>query len=329
MSSVSWTNQPTSSAESLITIRDLGVDYGTRRALDAVNLRVPAGEIFGLLGPNGAGKTTLFRVLATLLQPARGEIELCGITLGRNSREIRSQITYMPDLAPLPSDLRAIEYLHFYAGAYGLRGKLRTSRVAHCLDVVDLSDRKNDICTHLSLGMRQRLALAKAILHQPRLLILDEPASGMDPMARIELRKALRQQAAGGVTVIMSSHVIAEIEDLCTSIGLLHQGRLLDAGPLHDVLARFANSGVRVVIQAPGRLREVAAWLRDLPGISLGSSGAHDLDSLEVMLDESIISLSELFTRLGAARLGVISMETLQTRAEEVLIRLAAHEPQP
>ena len=326
MSSMFWANPATTTTNELVRIRDLGVDYGSRRALDAVHLSLPAGEIFGLLGPNGAGKTTLFRILTTLLQPSRGEVELCGIKLGRNAREIRSQIAYMPDLAPLPSDLRAKEYLHFYAGAYGLRGKQRTSRVEECLNAVGLSERKNDVCTHLSLGMRQRLALAKTILHHPRLLILDEPASGLDPLARLELRKTLRRQAEEGATVIISSHVMVEIEDLCTSIGLLHQGRLLDAGPLREVLSRFANSGVRVAVQAPGRLSEVAAWLRDLPGINSPAHWIQNHDSLEILLDESIISRSELFTQLGAARLGVISIQTLKTGVEEVLISLAARD---
>jgi ABC-2 type transport system ATP-binding protein len=329
VSSISWANSSTTAADGLVSIRGLGVDYGIRRALDEVHLSVPKGEIFGLLGPNGAGKTSLFRILATLLQPSRGEVELCGMKLGRNAREIRSHIAYMPDLAPLPSDLRAAEYLHFYAGAYGLRGKQRTSRVEECLRAVDLSDRKNDICTRLSLGMRQRLALAKSILHQPQLLILDEPASGLDPLARLELRKTLRRQAEQGATVIISSHVIAEIEDLCTSIGLLHQGRLLDAGPLRDVLSRFANTGVRVIIQAPGRLSEVAAWLSDVPGINSSNQWTQTEDFLEFQLDESVISRSELFTQLGKASIGVISFQTRETSVEEVLVSLAGRKPLP
>ncbi|MCE2959647.1 MAG: ABC transporter ATP-binding protein [Akkermansiaceae bacterium] len=327
MSTLSWVDPSSSSPSDLVKIRDLGVDYGDRRALDSVNLNVPAGEVFGLLGPNGAGKTTMFRVLATLLSPTSGEVELSGIKLGRNPREIRSLITYMPDLAPLPSDLRAVEYLRFYAGAYGLRGKEMASRVDECLDAMNMSDRRNTICSQLSLGMRQRLSIAKAILHRPRLLILDEPASGLDPLARIELRRALQKQAEDGATVIVSSHVIAEIDSLCSSIGLLHKGRLLDAGPTRSLLSRFSGAGVRVIIGAPGKLKAVAAWLRDCPGVDPEQIRLLREGAVEISLNENVTNRADLFMYLGEARIGVTSMQTLETSVEDVLISLVGNSP--
>nr|MCU0797701.1 ABC transporter ATP-binding protein [Akkermansiaceae bacterium] len=226
MIDASWAQPGAADLTDLVRISGLGVDYGGHRALDGVNLRVPRGEVFGLLGPNGAGKSTLFRVLATLLVPSRGEVELCGRKLRGETAGIRALISYMPDMAPLPSDLKAVEYLRFFAEAYAIRGKERDRRVEECLEAVGLTNRAKEFCTRLSLGMRQRLALAKALLHRPRLLILDEPASGLDPMARSDLKTALRRQAEEGSTVIISSHVMAEIGDLCTSIGLLDKGIL-------------------------------------------------------------------------------------------------------
>ena len=324
----SWTSESTADPADLVRIRGLCVDYGSRRALDHVTLRVPAGEVFGLLGPNGAGKTTAFRVLATLLQPTRGEVFIGGIRLADDPREIRSFISYMPDLAPLPSDLRALEYLRFFAEAHGMRGKARDARVGECLEAVGLLGRQKDLCTRLSLGMRQRLALAKALLHRPRVLILDEPASGLDPLARVDLRNTLRRQAEAGATVILSSHVAAEIQDLCTSIGLLHQGVLLDAGPLREVLAEFGGTGVRVVIEAPGRIHEVAELLRRIPGVDPASriSGA---DTIEIVLDEAVTPRFGLFSALGEARIGIAAMHARETSIEEVLIHMASHDKLP
>ncbi|MCW1886599.1 ABC transporter ATP-binding protein [Luteolibacter flavescens] len=320
---ISWTDPSSSMPADLVRISGLGVDYGDRRAVDGVHLRIPPGEVFGLLGPNGAGKTTMFRVMATLLPPTRGEVELCGENIQSKPREVRSTIAYMPDLAPMPSDLRAVEYLRFYAESYGLRGKERDARVTECLESVGLRERSKDICTKLSLGMRQRLALAKAILHRPRLLILDEPASGLDPMARADLKNALRRQADAGATVILSSHIMAEIQDLCTSIGLLQRGRLLDAGPIRKVLAKFGQAETRVIVRSPGRRDEVAAWLREVPGVSAEFRIA-DEESIELRLDEAKLSRAALFTALGEARLGVTGMHAVETSVEEVVVRLGS-----
>lgn len=312
----------------LVRIAGLCVKYSGRWALQDVHLRVPRGEIFGLLGPNGAGKTTLFRVLATLLVPSRGEVELCGKNVRGETEEIREVISYMPDMAALPSDLKVVEYLRFFAETYGMRGKDRDHRVAECLDSVGLSNRAKDYCNQLSLGMRQRLVLAKSVIHRPSLLILDEPASGLDPMARADLKKALRRQAEEGSTVILSSHVTAEIEDICTSIGLLRCGRLLEAGPVRKVLARFAPTEVRVEVRAPGRRDEAARWLRKLPGATVGTK-FQDEDTIELVLDEDRLNRAALFSLLGSAGLGITGMQVIEPTVEEVLMRLATSEQNP
>lgn len=321
----SWALPNAGNATDLVRVAGLCVNYNGRWALQDVHLRVPRGEIFGLLGPNGAGKTTMFRVLATLLEPARGEVALCGKNVRGETEEIREVISYMPDMAPLPSDLKAVEYLRFFAEAYGMKGKARDQRVAECLDSVGLSERAKDYCTHLSLGMRQRLALAKAVIHRPSLLILDEPASGLDPLARADLRKALRRQAEQGSTVILSSHVTAEIEDICTSIGLLQSGRLLEAGPVRKVLARFAAAEVRVEVRAPQRRDDLAIWLRELPAVTVNARFP-DEDTIELVLNEDRLPRADLFSLLGGAGLGVTGMRVIEPTVEEVLMRLASSE---
>lgn len=318
----SWIDPAQAREADAVRLRHLRMEYGNRVALHDVNLRIPAGEIFGLLGPNGAGKTTTFRVLATLLQPTEGEVDLVGYKLDTQAREIRSCIAYMPDLAPMPSDLRAVEYLRFFAEAHGMRGKERDRRVAECLESVDLQERAKDICTKLSLGMRQRLALAKSILHKPRLLILDEPASGLDPLARIDLREALRRQVAEGATVILSSHVLAELSDLCTSIGLLQASRLLDAGPMRKVLDHHGHKDMRVVIRAAGRIEAVARWLGDTKILRKPARILNDTE-LEALVDEEMITEVELFRQLGASRLGVTAMYTVESSIEDVIVNLS------
>lgn len=309
-----------SDASVVVSIADLVVDYGPRRALDHVSLTIPQGQVFGLLGPNGAGKTTLFRVLATLLEASSGRVDLCGHRLGEATAQIRSKITYMPDMAPMPSDMRAGEYLRFFAEMYGLNGRVRDLRVNEVLEMVGLMDRSKEICIKLSLGMRQRLALAKAVLHRPKLLMLDEPASGLDPLARVDLRLALKRLADEGATVVLSSHVIAEIEDLCTSIGMMDRGRLLDAGPIRQVLSRMGGPGQRVVIETEGEVGVLLDWLRmHLPGISVkGLQG----QQVEIRVDPREIAREELFFRLGQARVGVIGLRVEDTKVEDILIQL-------
>jgi ABC-2 type transport system ATP-binding protein len=311
----------TAAMDAPVRVESLVIDYGSIRALDHFDLAIPKGEVFGLLGPNGAGKSTLFQVLATLLPPLIGNVEIAGIPVSEDTETIRSRIAFMPDLAPLPSDLRAIEYLRVYAECYGLRGKARDQRVAEVLNRVQLADRAKDFSTNLSLGMRQRLAFAKAILHRPELLILDEPASGLDPAARVQLRQTLQLLAAEGTTVILSSHVLSDIEDLCTSIGLIHQGRLIDAGKTSEVLRRQGKGLARVKVHAPGQLSALALWTTRQPELSIAMQHPED-DSLVIGFDEKELPTAELFRRIADADLGVTAFQPLVVRLEEVIINL-------
>jgi ABC-2 type transport system ATP-binding protein len=192
-----------------IDIRSLRVDYGDFVAVDDLTLTVPPGEVFGLVGPNGAGKTSTFRVLTTLMEPTYGEVILDGVDVLEDLESARRIIGYMPDLAPVPSDLKVWEFLEFHAAAYGLGARAqRRERVAECLEEVALTDQRHKWCKELSRGQTQRVVLAKTLLHRPRVLILDEPASGLDPLARRDLRKALRKLADAGATVFVSSHIL-------------------------------------------------------------------------------------------------------------------------
>ena len=235
---------------SAIEIDDLRVDYGETVAVDGLCLRVPFGEVFGLVGPNGAGKTSTFRVLATLLEPTYGRVRIAGHDTTDAAASARSVLGYMPDLAPVPSDLKVWEFLDIFAAAHGIMMN-RRQRCEECLHEVNLGEKRDVFCNELSRGMKQRLVLAKTLLHTPKVFVLDEPASGMDPVSRSALKATVRNLARKGSTVVVSSHILGELADMCTTIGLMEQGRLVDSGPVHDVADRAARGSRRFVAVAP------------------------------------------------------------------------------
>ncbi len=251
-----------------IDIRYLRVDYGEFCAVDDLTLSVPAGEVFGLVGPNGAGKTSTFRVLSTLMEPTYGEVMLDGIDVLEDLAGARRIMGYMPDLAPLPADLKVWEFLNFHAAAYGLgRRAQRHDRVAECLEEVALTSQWHSWCKELSRGQMQRVVLAKTLLHRPRVLILDEPASGLDPLARRDLRNALRKLASTGATVFVSSHILSELAEMCSSLCVMNRGRLLAAGTVEQVRNQLGSTARTLTATLLGGQEQAAAWLRAQPAV--------------------------------------------------------------
>lgn len=249
-----------------IDIRSLRVDYGDFIAVDDLTLTVPPGEVFGLVGPNGAGKTSTFKVLTTLMEPTYGDVFLSGIDVLENIEEARRIIGYMPDLAPVPSDLKVGEFLEFHAAAYGLGTRSqRRDRVAECLAEVALTGERNKWCKELSRGQTQRVVLAKTLLHRPRVLILDEPASGLDPLARRDLRTALRNLASTGATVFVSSHILSELAEMCSSLCVMNRGRLLASGTADEVREKLGSTRRVITASLLGRQEEAAEWLSSQP----------------------------------------------------------------
>lgn len=231
-------------AEPAVEIAHLTKVYGELRAVDDLSLEVPTGSIFGLIGPNGAGKSTTFAVLATMLKPTSGQATIFGADPAKDVREVRQMMGYMPDVLGLYEGLDAESYLEFFASAYRIPAKEQQALTASLLELVDLDGKAKTQVSQLSRGMKQRLSLARALIHDPDLLILDEPASGLDPRARIELRDLIRQLAAMGKTILVSSHILTELQDLCTHVAILEAGRLRACGPTETIAA---GSGERVV----------------------------------------------------------------------------------
>lgn len=223
---------------SLLEVRNLTRDFGTFRAVDNVSFTLEPGVILGFIGPNGAGKTTTMKILATLDTPTWGEVLLDGHSIVNEPDRARPLIGYMPDRYGTYEDMTVFEFLDFFARAYGLKGAERRSRVESVMEFARLTELREKLTSALSKGMKQRVALGRTLLHDPRLLILDEPADGLDPRARIELRELLKALAEQGKAVLISSHILTELSEMCDTCAIIEQGRLLATGPVQEILAQ-------------------------------------------------------------------------------------------
>ena len=264
----------------MIETKDLTKMYKNLYAVNRLNLRLDKGDVYGFIGPNGAGKTTTMRILATLLSPTWGEAYVCGYSIFTHAKELRRVIGYMPDFFGVYDDMKVIEYLEFFAAAY----RIRTNRTKICSDVLDLVDlgyKRDALVTSLSRGMTQRLGMARVLLHDPQVLLLDEPASGLDPRARIEIRELLKELRRMGKTIIISSHILHELAELCTTIGIIETGKLIFHGTLEEILNR-ARAGTRILVGVTEQRELAAELLQRLPGVK---SAVHEDGQITVDLD--------------------------------------------
>ena len=250
----------------MIETNDLTKMYGDMYALNRLNLTLNQGDVYGFIGPNGAGKTTTMRILATLLNPSWGEATVCGYSIYTGSKEIRRVIGYMPDFFGVYDDMKVIEYLEFFASAYRIKGPARKKICEEVLELVDLTYKRDALVTSLSRGMTQRLGLARTLLHDPQVLLLDEPASGLDPRARIEMRALLKELRSMGKTILVSSHILPELADICNKIGIIEQGCLLVNGEVTEVMKRV-RTDVVLNIAVADRLRDAADLLEAQPEV--------------------------------------------------------------
>ena len=251
----------------MIETVDLTKKYGDFFALESLTLKLEQGDLFGFIGPNGAGKTTTIRILSTLLSPSWGEAYICGHSIYTHPREIRRAIGYMPDIFGVYDDMRVIEYLEFFAAAYRIDGPARRKVAERSLDLVDLGVKRDELVTSLSRGMTQRLGLARVLLHDPQVLLLDEPASGLDPRARIEMRGLLKRLQDLGKTILVSSHILPELADICNRVGIIEYGQLLACGDVSDLLAQVRGRPV-ILLEVAGDHEKAARLLEDCAGVA-------------------------------------------------------------
>ncbi len=225
----------------MIELIDFGKDYGDFTAVERLNLKIEAGEMFGFIGPNGAGKSTTIRFLATLLKATRGEGIVNGHSVTQDPMSVRQSVGYMPDSFGVYDGMKVWEFLDFFAVAYRIGRSKRKQVISDVLELLDLTHKRDDYVNGLSRGMKQRLCLAKTLVHDPPVLILDEPASGLDPRARVEVKALLKELRRMGKTILISSHILTELADCCTSIGIIERGQLLMSGPIDQVYRRIRS----------------------------------------------------------------------------------------
>jgi len=248
----------------MLEIKDLAKSYDHVQALKSLNLEIEEGELFGFVGPNGAGKTTTIKILAGLLRPDRGTVCIDGQQMTYGAVELKEKIGYVPDYFGVYDNVKVSEYLEFYAAAYGIVGLVARRRYMELLDMVGLNGREDSYVDSLSRGMKQRLGVARALVHNPRLLILDEPASGLDPRTRQEFIAMLKGINQCGKTILISSHILAELGEMCTDIGIIEDGQIVLRGSLLDILA-MVNSSNPLEIQVYQNVSEAVAFLRRHP----------------------------------------------------------------
>jgi ABC-2 type transport system ATP-binding protein len=293
--------------------------YNGTRALDGFSLQVNEGELLGLVGPNGAGKTTFIKILGTLIRPDAGAVRVAGLEVSDNRHAVRGVIGYMPDHAGLYQDMRVREFLEFFVDAFRLRSR-RPEAVERALRQSGLADRSESFVEELSLGMKQRLVLAKTLLHDPKVLLLDEPATGLDPLARIELRQELTRLNAAGVTILISSHILADLEDICTRVAFIAQGRNAGDGA-GDLPAETQSRQPAQIyeIDVIGNAGVAAEHARGLPGVTVLESSGSRLMVEAVAGDEAAAALLRQLVSGGVA---VVRFDRAASSLEDRYIRV-------
>jgi ABC-2 type transport system ATP-binding protein len=301
--------------------------YNGTLAVAGLDLEVGAGEIFGLVGPNGAGKTTTLRIIATLLDPSDGEVEIAGISVRRNPGAARRVLGFMPDVFGVYDDMKVWEYLDFFARCYGIPADRRRRMIGDLLELVDLADKRESYVQDLSRGMQQRLCLAHTLVHDPQVLLLDEPASGLDPRARVELRELLRELRTLGKTILISSHILPELEELCTSVAIIDHGRLLAQGRVAEIERRLrvgAVFRVRVLADAAGleAARDHFATEPDVASVQILDDGA-----IELGFRGDDAAAAGLLSRAVGAGLSIAGFARAASDLEELFLQVTAAEP--
>ena len=283
-------------------------------AINEIDLELDEGDLFGFIGPNGAGKTTTMRIIATLLEPTQGEAYVCGHSIYNDAKEIRRLVGYMPDFFGVYDDMKVIEYFEFFAAAYRIKGQARRDKCNEMLEIVDLDFKRDAFANTLSRGQTQRLGLARVLLHDPQVLLLDEPLSGLDPRARIEMRNLLRRLGELGKTIVVSSHILPELADICNKVGIIDRGVMNVNAAVADVMKQVRE---RIVlnVRVKGDQNLAAKVIEELDNVDTVSIGD---DVIVVTLEEDATDYSEITSELVKR-----DFKILMFREEEVNLESA------
>ncbi len=302
----------------MIETKNLTKNYGSLTALNDLNLKIQRGDIFGFIGPNGAGKTTTMRILVTLLEPTRGTAFINGLNVLKDGKKVRRMVGYMPDFMGVYDDLKVFEYLEFFAAAFGIERGKRKSIVEGVLELTDLQSKQAATVDSLSRGMQQRLGLARVLIHDPQVLILDEPASGLDPRARIEIRELLRELKRMGKTIMISSHILSELEEICDHVGIIEHGQLVFSGTIEDIRPRLGiHSKVRVKVA--NNQDKAIELLSALPQINQVQAMG---DNILVTFNEGSEGDGIIARTLVNAKLDVIAIQPEKLKLDDAFLQL-------
>jgi ABC-2 type transport system ATP-binding protein len=308
----------------IIEISNLTKTYGSRLAIDSLDLEVLEGDIYGFVGPNGAGKTSTIRILCTLLAATSGEAKVDGFSVIDDPRSVRRAIGYMPDFFGVYDDMKVWEYLDFFGACYGINPVERKRLIDDLLELVDLGHRKDDFVDKLSRGMKQRLSLARTLVHDPKILILDEPASGLDPRARVEIRELLLELARMGKTIFFSTHILADVAEICTMVGIIEGGKVIAAGGIEE-LQQIVLPHKRVQMTVLSDRESTENALDGAEGVSevrFSDGRTEDRTRLEFDFHGDDVSLSALFAELSLGGLRIIHLNEETRDLEEVFMQL-------
>lgn len=287
-------------AVTVVKVEDLRKTFGELVAISRLNLTIEEGSIYGLIGPNGAGKTTLLRILATLQRPTEGIAEICGLSVTENPEEVRNLIGYMPDFFGVYDDMKVWEYMDFFGSAFKVPREERAPMIDELLTLVNLEGKKYSYVESLSRGMKQRLCLARSLINNPKLLILDEPASGLDPRTRVEIRELLKKLKKTGKTIIISSHILPELSELCTHIGVIEKGQLVVSGNVSEITESVTDRKVinikiygsdrefESIAQAYEHVISINKLEKGSFAVSLGTKGKLDADFLGYLVSNNV-----------------------------------------
>ena len=302
----------------MLKIKNLEKSYGKFKALDDLNLEIEKGEIFGFIGPNGAGKSTTMKIVTGLLSPDRGEVYVNGIDAIKNNKKIKDEIGYMPDFFGVYDNLKTWEYLEFFASIYGITGDTLKKLSKELLELVNLTDKYDSCVDGLSRGMKQRLCLARCLIHNPKLLILDEPASGMDPKARFEMKNILKNLKCMGKTILVSSHILSELGEICTDIGIIEKGHMVCQGKVDEIMNRVSGN-YPIIINVLKEPEKVVKILKENPKVERVYYEENKVIAYFNGSDEESV---ELLKNLVVNNVPVISFNKQQHSLEEVFMKI-------
>lgn len=304
----------------MIRLESIRKEYDDVVAVKNLSLEINRGDIFGFIGPNGAGKTTTMRVMVGLLEPTQGQVYVDGQPINKDDPAFRRRIGYMPDFFSLYDELRVWEYLDFFGEAYGISDRPR--RIDEVINLMDLSGKRNEFIANLSRGMKQRLGIGKTLLHDPDILVLDEPAAGLDPAARIGLRDVVRKLAAQGKTTIISSHILTELSDMCNTIGIIQKGVMVESGKIDDIVSRIQAKKI-LRLDMIGNREQAAEFVKTCSGVDFVTVKDN---VIEIGFSGKREDIPELHKRLIVNNVQVVSFYEHRQNLEEIFMSLSVKE---